>query len=225
MSHVKTVVLSLGSALLGGLIVAGVILWNPTLVTGSPQVSTERDQNESIILNPPSTEKDLVESMDKYRKDILSQFDSFFNDDFFSQDDPFEAMRKFRQRMEKNGPDFNNPSFSTPFDSWFGNKFGGGTVQDIEKSEDENFVFYDIKVKDLKGTAINTKVESGYLTITGQIESKNTEQDEDSGFSNSSVFSSTFSRTFPLPADVDEDSMEMESKQNKIVIKFPKKKI
>lgn len=225
MSNVKTVVLSLGSALIGGLIVAGVILWNPTLVTGSPNVSTNKDQEESINLNPPSTEKDLFESMDKYQNDMRSQFDSFFNDDFFSQDDPFEAMRKFRQRMQKDMQDFKSPSFSTPFDSWFGNKFGGGTVQDIEKREDENFVYYDIKVKNVKGTTVNTKVENGYLTITGQIESKNTEEDEESGFSNSSVFSSTFSRTFPLPADVDEDAMEMESEKNKIVLKFPKKKI
>lgn len=225
MSNFKIVVLSLGSALIGGLIVAGVIFWKPTLVTDSPNVSTNKDQEESLNLNPPSTEKDLFESMDKYQNDMRNQFDSFFNDDFFNQDDPFEAMRKFRQRMHKDMQGFKSPPFSTPFDSWFGNKFGGGTVQDIEKREDENFIYYDIKVKDVKGTTVNTKVENGYLTITGQIESKNSEQDEDSGFSNSSVFSSTFSRTFPLPADVDEDSMEMESEQNKIVIKFPKKEI
>lgn len=225
MSNFKIVVLSLGSALIGGLIVAGVIFWKPTFVTGSPNVSTNKDQEEPINLNSPSTEKDLFESMDKYQNEMRSQFDSFFNDDFFSQDDPFEAMRKFRQRMQKDMQDFNSPSFSTPFDSWFGNKFGGGTVQDIEKREDENFVYYDIKVKDVKGTTVNTKVENGYLTITGQIESKKSEQDEESGFSNSSVFSSTFSRTFPLPADVDADSMEMESEQNKITIKFPKKEI
>ncbi len=224
MSNFKIVVLSLGSALIGGLIVAGVIFWKPTLVTGSPNISTNKDQEEPLNLNP-STEKDLFESMDKYQNDMRNQFDSFFNDDFFNQDDPFEAMRKFRQRMQKDMQGFKSPSFSTPFDSWFGNKFGGGTVQDIEKREDENFVYYDIKVKDVKGTTVNTKVENGYLTITGQIESKNSEQDEESGYSNSSVFSSTFSRTFPLPANVDEDSMEMESELNKIVIKLPKKEI
>ena len=222
MSKFKTAALCLGSAFVGGAIVILIILLNPKIF---PEISSENmKSNSQNLLNQskPSTENELFQSLDKYQDNLNQKFDSFFNDEFFSQDDPFEALRDFRKQMQSNKDRLNQPSFSTPFDSWFSSKFGGGTVRDIEKREDEDFVYYEIVVQDLKGTTINTKVENGYLTVTGQIESEDSEENDENGFSNRSVFSSTFSRTFPLPTEVDTDAMEMEAERNKIIIKFPK---
>ena len=113
---------------------------------------------------------------------------------------------------------------SNPFDSWFSDKFGGGTIKDISKREDDSSVYYDIKVEDVKSTSINTKVENGYITITGTTEKRNDTSDEkeNDGLSSQSVYKSTFHRTFPLPEQVDQNKMQMTSEKDKIVLKFPK---
>lgn len=96
-----------------------------------------------------------------------------------------------------------------PIDSWFPNKIGESPINDILKREDDNSVYYDIKVDDIQSTAINTKVENGYITITGTTEKKR-------------FYKSTFNRTFPIPEQVDPNKMEMVSEKDKITLKFPK---
>ena len=158
---------------------------------------------------------------------IRQHFDSIFNDDFFGGSDPFEDMKKMREQMRKRMDVFDKPNSRTnPFDSWFSDKFGGGTVDDIAKREDDEFVYYDIKINDLNSTSVNTKIENGYITITGTIEKKSRSDDkkDDGGFSSQSVFKSTFNRTFPLPEHVDQNKMEMVPEKDKIVLKFPKVK-
>lgn len=153
--------------------------------------------------------------------------DSIFNEDIFHQGDPFEQMRKMREQMEKRMDQSNidGEGSSNPFDSWFSNKFGGG-VDDISKREDDDFIYYDIKVDDVKSTSIDTQVKNGYITITGTTEKKNESNDEKDkgGFSAQSIYKSTFKRTFPLPDHVDQNKMQMLSEKDKIVLKFPKLK-
>jgi HSP20 family molecular chaperone IbpA len=210
----KQVLVPTVSAIAGGLVVLGTLKLSPNLQSKIDAGNPAKQSHESIY-------DDIFRKQDGIR----NQFDSIFNDDIFGQDDPFNQMRKMREQMEKrmDGLGERHGKSSNPFDSWFSDKFGGGTVNDISKREDDKSVYYDIKVDDLNSTSINTKVENGYITITGTTEKKSSSGDKESNdFSAKSVYKSTFNRTFPLPEQVDENKMQMTSEKDKIVLKFPK---
>lgn len=211
----KQVLVPAVSAVAGGLVVL-------VAIKLSPDLRSKIDSGHPAKLNHEAIYDDIFKKQDE----IKNQFDSIFNDDFFSQDDPFDQMRKMREQMEKRRDEFSvgKHLLSNPFDSWFSDKFGDGTVNDISKREDDNFVYYDIKVEDVNSTSINTKIENGYIIITGSIEEKsaNFDEKENDGFSSQSVYKSTFKRTFPVPEQVDQNKMQMTTEKNKIVLKFPK---
>ena len=190
----KTFVTVILSALVGGGIVFAALKADPSLVVS--QKEETKGTNEEVI-------DDIMES----HRQMTKQFNSLFDDDFFSQKDPFEEMRKMRKRMREQ-----DSLFSAPFDSWFSGRFGGGNVDEIHSHEDDQYIYYEIKVEDLESTSINAKVEQGYITITGTTK----KGDENSHFS------SSFQRSFPVPYGVDENKMEMSSEEDKVIIKFPK---
>lgn len=214
----KHILIPATSAIAGGLIVLGAIKLNPSL-------SSNPDERHRIKQNVETVYDNIFKKHDGIRND----FDRIFSDDLFLQSDPFDKMRKMREEMERRIESMNiGRQHSTyPFDSWFSDKFGGGTVNDISRREDDDSVYYDIKVEDINSTSINSKVENGYITITGTTEKKSGSSDkkENDGFFAQSVYKSTFNRTFPLPEHVDQTNMQMTSEKDKIVLKFPKVKI
>lgn len=200
------------SAAVGGVVVFGALkFW--------PSKAEDKHYNK---MNSAAVYDDILKNNDVIR----NQFDSLFNDDFFRQNDPFEQMRKMREDMDKrmqwmhSGQRFSN----NPFDNWFSGKFGGGTINDISKREDNDAVYYDIKVEDVNRTSINTKLENGYITISGTTEKKNESSDskEGNGMVAQSYYKSSFNRTFPIPEHVDQNKMKMSSEKDKIVLMFPK---
>lgn len=206
----KTSLISLGSAFIGGAIVLAALKYNPTT---EPKTETKWSSRDAVY-------DDIL----KKQEGIQHKFDSLFDDNFFNQNDPFEEMKRMRKQMEKRMEDFGagRHSMSNPFDSWFSDKFGGGTINDISKREDSDFVYYDVQVDDVNATSINTKIENGYITITGSLEKKSQSSENES--SAQSVFKSTFNRTFPLPEHVDQNKMQMVPEKDKIILKFPKLK-
>lgn len=207
----KTSLISLASAVVGGAIVFGALKFSPL---SRSKIETEKPSRDAVY-------DDIL----KRQEGIQHRFDSLFDDNFFNQNDPFEEMKRMRRQMEKRMEEFGpkRRSFNNPFDSWFSGKFGGGSVNDITKREDNDFVYYDIQVDDVNTTSIDTKIENGYITITGSLEKKN--QSSDSENPAQSVFKSTFNRTFPLPEHVDQNKMQMIPEKDKIVLKFPKLKV
>jgi len=208
---VKNLLIAVSGAIIGGASVFAAVKYSPSFqskaMDAGPRPNQQKDQIFSDILDR--------------QNEIKDRFDSLLDDEFFDTD-PFEGMRKMREQMEKQMEEFpmGNKSTINPFDAWYTDRFGGGTIHDISQREDEDFVYYDIKVTDLNQTSINTKVENNYVTITGTVE--NTHGDENSDSPNRSLFKSTFTRTFPLPGDVDSSKMQMSPEKNKIVLKFPK---
>lgn len=93
------------------------------------------------------------------------------------------------------------------FDTLFNDDFF--EASELSQREDEKFIYYDVHVADLNSTSINTKVENGYITISGTTEK-------------TSYFKSSFNRTFPVPDHVDSNKMEMSSEGDKVVLRFPK---
>lgn len=163
----------------------------------SPTLRAKIDAPEA---NPPETSDLVFDDILSKQQEIRQHFDNIFNDDFFSGSDPF--------------------------DSWFSDKFGGGSVYDIAKREDADFVYYDIRISDLNSTSVNTKIENGYITITGTVENQSGSDDkkDEAGLSSQNIYKSTFNRTFPLPEHIDQNKMEMIPDKDKIVLKFPKVK-
>ncbi len=213
----KSVIIPTVSAVAGGIVVVAALEMSPTLRSKIGEPEAKPIVNRDIIFD------DILSK----QKDIHQQFDSIFNDDFFESSDPFEDMKKMREQMRKRMKIFEKPdSTSNPFDSWFSDKFGGGSVDDIARREDDDFVYYEIKIHDLNSTSLNTKIENRYITITGTVEKKNGADDkkDDVGFLSQSMFKSTFHRTFPLPENVDQNRMEMLPEKDKVVLKFPKVK-
>jgi HSP20 family molecular chaperone IbpA len=147
----------------------------------------------------------IKNDFEKNRNDIFadvfrnrSQLADFFNDSLFNQDDSF--------------------------DLWHSDKIQDANVSGITKREDDNSVYYDIQVDDIKSTSIQTKVQNGYITIIGKTKKsgstdKNNEKDR---FLERSVYTSTFNRSFPLPEHIDQNKMQMTSEDDKIILKFPK---
>ncbi|MBX7231483.1 MAG: Hsp20 family protein [Bdellovibrionales bacterium] len=215
--YLKSIGIPAISAVVGGAIVVLAMKMSPTL----------RAKIETPEVTHPESRDMVFDDIIKKQKGIQQHFDNIFNDDFFGGSDPFDDMKKMREQMRKRMDMLDNPGpMTNPFDSWFSDKFGGGSVDDIAKREDDDFVYYDIKVNDLNSTSVNTKIENGYITITGTVEKKSGSDDKknDSGFSSQSIYKSTFNRTFPLPDHVDQNRMEMSPEKDKIVLKFPKVK-
>lgn len=204
--YIKLSMTSIGSAAFGAAIVVGTLKYIPSF--------RAKFQNSNSV----TVSRDSIDDILGKQKSIQQDFDSLFKDDFFGKQDPFEEMRKMREQMERRMKGFGSDTMSNPFDSWFSHKFGGGTANDISKREDYNYVYYDIKIDNVKSISINTKVENGYITITGSTEKKS----ESTGNSGENIFESSFTRTFPLPENVDANKMQTTTEENKIVLKFPK---
>jgi len=205
----KNILISVSSAIVGGALVFGAVKFSPAL-------RAKMDKN-------PAHNESIYDDILKRQEGIHNKFDSLFDDEFFNHNDPFQEMKSMRKEMEKHMEQFGSGGHGSkynPFDTWFSEKFGGGSVNDISKREDDDFVYYDIQVSDLDSTTINTKVENGYIIITGSVEKKSSPSDEDD--TTQGIFRSTFKREFPLPDHVDQNKMETLYDKNKIILKFPK---
>ncbi|MGZ3712684.1 MAG: Hsp20/alpha crystallin family protein [Bdellovibrionota bacterium] len=91
----------------------------------------------------------------------------------------------------------------------------------VNKREDDANIYYDIKLPGIEGTSVKTKMENGYLTITGEVEKS---RDLENGAKARSFYRSSFIRSFPLPKNAIGEKMEMTGEKNKLVLKFPKRK-
>ncbi len=101
------------------------------------------------------------------------------------------------------------------FDSWSGMGEATGTGE-MKKREDQQFVYYEVAVKGLKQEKINVEVQDHQLNVSGQIE------EETQGDHSKSYVSSSFHRSFPVPAHVDPSSVQTEYRGGKLIIKFRK---
>jgi HSP20 family protein len=171
-----------------------------------------------------SNEKYTVDTNDKLSNQEGSMdktFDSFFNDDFFrSSKSPFEEMRRMQESMMRQFDQFDSDPGGGMFGSWFKKRFGGGEPGDIQTREDDDFIYYDVVIKDLSNKKLDIKVESGQIMISGTIEKRS--DDKGKQGNSSQFYSSTFHRSFPIPYGVDGDRVQMEQEDEKIIIKFPK---
>jgi HSP20 family molecular chaperone IbpA len=121
------------------------------------------------------------------------------DEDFFNAQDPFTVIRKMQDEARQ--------QMAQGF-SGFDIEAQGGK---ITEKEDAKSLSYEISGVD--GGSLNTKVEDGYLTISGNAKRQR------AGFS----VTSSFQRSFSLPPTVDPTKMQTISEKDKVVLRFPKR--
>lgn len=193
------------SAVAGGLVVFAAVKAKPGII------------GQELHSAPSTTESRAFEDILKDQEKIFERFDSIFDDDFVRQEDPFAEMKRMRERMHRQLGEWNKDPAGSPFDSWYGNRFGGN-ISDISQREDQDNIYYDISVDGIGDSKVNTQVKNGYVIITGEIKK------EKNGDKAKSLMQSSFQRTFPVPKNVDADHLEMIMETGKITFRFPKKK-
>lgn len=180
---------------------------------------------------------DLHQLMEMQKKMMDQLFNDFFDDQFFGSRekvyDPFEEMKRMREKFRRH---FNNnfgnhpksqttpedlDDFDSIFDGWYGQHFGG-SLGDIKSREDNNFVYYDIEVEGLDKNTVDIKVENGAVKISGKTTVENEKVDKNGTQQEASL--TQFSRSIPVPDNVDASKVDITSKDNIIILKFPKTK-
>lgn len=91
-----------------------------------------------------------------------------------------------------------------------------GLDADMSLREDDQFVYFDFETGGLEPKNLRVSVDHGQVTVSGQLE-KIAE-----GESESSNISSSFTRAFPAPDNVDAAKADIATAPGKIVVKFPK---
>jgi HSP20 family molecular chaperone IbpA len=129
-------------------------------------------------------------------------------------------MRRMQESMMKQFGQLDDDPGGGIFDSWFKERFGGGEPGDIQTREDEDFVYYDVAIKNLSNKKLDIQVEGGQIMISGTIEKRS--DDKGKNTNSSQFYSSTFHRSFPVPFGVDGNKVQIEHEGEKIIIKFPK---
>lgn len=179
---------------------------------------TEREAEEVLVerrLSPEAEQWKRLEELFEDPEGLEQELDDFFDEGFFAQGNPFEEMRKFRKQLErqlKNQGD--DQGQVDAFDNWYGGRFGGGTLNEIHLKEDDQYIYYEIVIKDLNSTSVKASVEGNDLSITGESVSGR----------DSESFSTTVTRSFPLPAQAKAETMQMIPEAGMVVIRFQKKK-
>lgn len=136
-------------------------------------------------------------------------------------DDPFARMDLMEKRM-------NRMFDRSLFDSV---GFGLGDMKfssfesDLNVTERENndFKYIEIEGEGIEKETIQLNITDGIINISGEI--KKTIKNEGQNTFSMSSYVSKFSRSFNIPYGVDETKVQIESKDSKIIIKFPKVRI
>jgi HSP20 family molecular chaperone IbpA len=102
-------------------------------------------------------------------------------------------------------------------DSFFGNIAQEMNFDEIRTREDEHFFYLEIPLHGKKLENFSAKVENGQILLQG--ESKNASDENGTSIH----FQSTFSKQFPAPPYIDAAGIQIEQKNDQLILQFPKK--
>lgn len=140
----------------------------------------------------PSSQNDSFTKLLEDQQDLWRKFNDSFAEDFFHLD-PILSFLNRPQIVES---------------------------AEIAQKEDDRFLYFEIKLEGVDSQSLQTHVENGLLTISGDV--KKSIKSDNNNQAMQSFFQSSFSRTFPLPENVNSERMEIINESNKIVLKLPK---
>ncbi|MCP4912171.1 MAG: hypothetical protein GY909_03550 [Oligoflexia bacterium] len=89
----------------------------------------------------------------------------------------------------------------------------------INRSEDADYKYVEILGEDISNKKIDINIKDGMISIRGETKRSSSQN------GNSSNFFSTFNQSFSVPYGVRENEAIFDSKDDKIIIMFPKEKV
>ena len=158
-----------------------------------------------------------------------SFMDEFFDDRFFDRSrDPFTEMDRMQKRLEEELYHFRGEELGLPdsswfegrFDEWFRNRFGDRDAGAISMHEDDEFIYYELELGEEVNGDVNVTVDDDYITVTAQTQSGSSKQESGSSYTTRSL--SSLNQRFPLPANGDPNSVEIDHEGSTVTIRIGK---
>ena len=124
----------------------------------------------------------------------------------------------------------NFPSIDNIFDDFFGPSRGlsnftaSANVPSVNIKEKDTEFEVSLAISGLSKDDCNIEVENGVLTISSEKENENKEERKNK-YSKYEYNYNSFSRSFTLPENIDEDKIKAETKNGELKISLPKKEI
>ena len=189
-----------------------------------------------VLYRDKSTDNVDSSSIDKFSSSILKKFnqerqnrwnnfDSFFNDDFFKmQKDPFEEMEKFHKRMQKMMEETIGGDFDHTWNTWLDDRFSDVDSQiDFDSEETDNGYIYTLKTNHLKDNDIKIDIDENSISINGEFTQKLEKKDKNGNIISQQERMQKISQQIPIPSDADYRKAEVKKKEDRIIIKIPRK--
>lgn len=156
---------------------------------------------------------------------LLGGFVTYFVTDYIylkSQAEASSQLSTKTQKIAKALPKLKKEKKRVdPFDHFFQNalnSFGNDLVQIYEK-EDNNYKYIELVSDGLDKENLNINIENGMVTIKGEIKKS------DQRGNSQTQYYSTFQKSFNVPIGVVEEEVSFDSRDNKVIVKFPKQKV
>ncbi len=142
-----------------------------------------------------------------------------------SNNDPFDQMDKVHAQVQKRMDKLFGKTIGSPFFDIApvsGSSFTTNNIK-INRYEDDDYKYIEIAGEGVNQDLLQVNISGGLISISGEI--KQTGEDNNSSSISRSSYISKFNQSFNVPQGVDEANVKMESKENKLIIKFPKERI
>lgn len=160
----------------------------------------------------------------KDNKQLWDNLDNYFDRDFFQKHpEPFAAMEKFHQDLEKMmDKNFKNP-FSYSWDSWIANRFSGlDDTIDMTSQETKDSYIITLTMPDSKDNKLDINIDENGISLQGEVSKTVEKKDSKGNIVVRNEMRQSLSQQFSIPADADYKTAEIKNHSNKIVIKMQK---
>lgn len=138
--------------------------------------------------------------------------------------EPRWPMAAMAQRIREA---FDEPFFKEPFgtfgdvDRWFGDFAPVRFAPRVDVTDEEAALKVTAELPGMSNDDLHLALEGGLLTIQG--EKRQEEESEERGVYRSERYYGTFSRSIPLPEDVDQEKAEAAFDNGVLTVRFPKR--
>jgi len=189
------------------------------VIEGFYMMSFAEDKNE------PSQEtiSDFVARVQKDAAILNSDFNKFFNEEFFKNTpDPFKEMESARKMMRSMMTDHAMNSFDDSWNNWYNGRFGGAAITVKTEDNKDSVVMY-IKVDGLQKNNLDINIDKDRVKIECNVKEIKEEQDAKGNKTSSYSSEQHITRMLSLPKGVDSSKAVTKQDKDEIVITFPKK--
>jgi len=187
-----------------------------SLTRKQPAQFTNQDEFSSFINNQFANDN----------KRLWANFDNYFNEDFFRKhQNPFTAMEKVHHRVENMmDASIKNP-FNLSWNSWINNRFSGAddTINTTSK-ETKNAYIITLNTPDFKNNQLNVNVDKNGISVKGDISKVVEKKDSNGNVISQNKMEESISEQFPIPANANYKTAQIDNHNNQIVITLPKNK-